>query len=369
MGKQFLKNPKDIYEVYGNVYLPICAIFHAFTFSLIPFYISFVLWYITNIILGMLFVREYNKILILMNLKDKRYRFLILLIISNGWYILQHFAWNQKKFLAGLLVAYILRREMQHRELKIKNTYKYYFVNYNCILFVLAIAPYFFLLLLAYVFYDIKRKDLFKVANLKKYFLVISLFFAQNFLFIIYPSMIRDFYKETEYFTWGIPVFQHFYLTELCANVFDRDLVPKVNFALNIILIILSTIIICLKRLKIEIKFGYINLFIMFLYQHAWKSLFIIIAFILLIIIPFLKEDKDLLKFFKKNKIALMGAFSLLCINFTPFGDMGIYPFFPGITYFYFIYLSLLIISLIVLNCKKEHNSYSNLTIIKKFNT
>ncbi len=352
-GRVLLSNPEKIYGVYGYIYLPSCAIFHAFTYSLIPLEIAFILWYITNIILGILFVREFNKILRLKDLEDKWHRFLFLIIISNGYYILQHFAWNQKKFLAGVIIAFIIRRELQYRQLEKTKDSKFYLINYGLFIFVLGITLNFVPFFILYIFHDIPRKALFEKSNLKRYGIVVVMFLAQNFLLLIYPRMIREIYEASQWFTWGIAEFSHFYLADILRNYSSIKIVPLINFAFNVTLFILAIFLTAYKKSNLEVRFGYLSLATIVLYAHAWKVLLILLPFVLLLFIPFINKNVKSIEFIKQNKIPLIGMCSILAINLTPMDHLYKYPYFRGITVLYIFYLIILGCCLIILNIKK----------------
>ena len=71
-GRQILINPADLYKAPSYVYLPSFAIFFAVTFSLLPFRVSLFAFILFNYIIGVVAILEFNKILILMDVKKKR---------------------------------------------------------------------------------------------------------------------------------------------------------------------------------------------------------------------------------------------------------------------------------------------------------
>jgi hypothetical protein len=192
-GTQVLKDPKKLYDNKYYRYLPSFALLIACSISLCPLFFARYIFYIINYVCAILLVLEFNKILILMKVKKKIQRFFFLIAISNGNLILYLFVVNQTKFLLGLMLFFILRKELQLRNEEKEKDLKYYLTTYGIFVFAIGIAPYFLFLLLIYLFHDIYWKDFFNIQNIKKYGIVIIMFLIQNILFIIYPSLINGF--------------------------------------------------------------------------------------------------------------------------------------------------------------------------------
>ena len=111
-GKLIFDKPADLYKPeHMYSYLPVFAMFLSITFSLLPFNIANYSFYIMNIFLGMLFTLEFNRILVLMDVKEKMHRFLFLMIISNGMIIFQLFFLNQFKYIIGVIILFVLKRQ------------------------------------------------------------------------------------------------------------------------------------------------------------------------------------------------------------------------------------------------------------------
>jgi len=167
-GKIIYTDPSNLYyqhpEPYNISYtwMPCWAMLFAISFSLMPLAIGYFILFTINIIAGVLFVREFNKVLTLLDVKRKLHRFLFLIITSNGFIILNIFLQNQPKLIVALIFFFILRREIQCRKEEIEKDLKYHLINYGLFVFAVGIAPYFIFLLLIYIFHDIKFKDLFK---------------------------------------------------------------------------------------------------------------------------------------------------------------------------------------------------------------
>ena len=108
-GTQVLTDPINLYKIDKFYYLPSAATFFAFTLAIFPLSISYYAFYYMNIVLGILIVREFNKILILLDIEDKFTRFLFLILISNGWFLHRIFTFNQTKLLVSLLLVLIIK--------------------------------------------------------------------------------------------------------------------------------------------------------------------------------------------------------------------------------------------------------------------
>ena len=114
-GKQVFINPEDLYEIGNFHYMPSSAVFFAFTISLFPLFIAHYIFYILNYVMALISIKEYNKILELLNVKEKIHRFLFLIIISNGFFVYRQFYYNQTKFLVLAILLFITRREIQFK--------------------------------------------------------------------------------------------------------------------------------------------------------------------------------------------------------------------------------------------------------------
>ncbi|GAJ25038.1 unnamed protein product, partial [marine sediment metagenome] len=184
----------DLYEEgQGYFYLPVFSLFFAIIAFLFPISIGQYVFFSIILIFAIFMTIEYNKILILMEVNKKIHRFIFLIIISNGFIVYRQFVLGQFKFIMGFLLVYVIRRELQVRKQDKEKNLKFYVINYGLLLIVVAIFPFFVLLLLIYIFQDINIKNLLNKRNLQKYCIVILMFAAQNFLFFIYPSYIFSF--------------------------------------------------------------------------------------------------------------------------------------------------------------------------------
>ena len=313
-GKQIFKDPKRLYRDPRYVYLPSFAIFFAFTFSLLPLQISYYAFYIFSFITGILAILEFNKILILMDVKQKFHRFIFLFIISNGYFIWIIFFFNQFKFLVFLILLLIIKREIYYRkEGKVKNK-QYYILTYGLFIFMLGMSPFFIFLLFIYIFFDIRLKEMFNRRNIEKYLIIIVWFTIQNITFFLYPSQIfqvlkgynrpvREVYGATPIYLMGI--------IELNSSE-----MRVVNNIYTGILTIITLILILIKKMNIEKKISFFLLTYIFfgVVSHPLLSAYICFSFVLLLFVPFLKQNVKGWEFIKKNNIFLIGISSILGI-------------------------------------------------------
>ncbi|MFX0132327.1 MAG: hypothetical protein ACFFDN_01645 [Candidatus Hodarchaeota archaeon] len=309
-GKQIQKNPEDLYKVSGYAYLPARAFLYSITFSLFPLIIAASIHYVLVFIFGFLYIREFDKILILMDLKEKIHRFPLLLIISNGTYVLTQFEYNQEKFLIAFLLFFILRRELLFRKEEMTKDLKYYLINYGLFVYIVAIAPYLLLIIVVYIFHDIKLNELFSKFNLKKYGICVGMFFIQNFLLILYPNLIID-----------------FLLSESTVQL-EGDLYIMLIYIM--FLSILPLILIIKKDLSIEARFGWF--FFVWIFVGRWgASKVIVYPLSFLIFLPFLDiEDKTLKGFIFNNNLISIGLSAVIILFFIP-REVILYYFVPAL--------------------------------------
>ena len=361
-GKQFLSNPGKLYDISGFVYMPIMAIFFAFSISTFPFSIAYYIFFFINYIWGVLSIREYNKILILKDIKEKFHRFLFLIIISNGNYVAFQFLFNQTKYLLFVIFLFIIRRELQfNKEGNIKNL-KFYLINYGLFVFAIGMAPYFIFLLIIYMFHNIPLKEFFYKENIKEYSIVIIMFIAQNFLFIIYISqffIFINFYFVEHQRVQGIQ--RLLYLRGLI--VVTPQFMAFLTILFTIILIVISLILSFNSRILIEEKFGLFCLAFIFLgvFSHQIYLYLLLFSFVLLLYVPYLNQTVNGIEFIKSNKIVILGLVSIIEI----FNDFITFNLNPKRDEYLFIILynsklifllSIIMISLILSIQKKNRN-------------
>ncbi len=366
-GKQILKDPSKLYtydyEGYdvGYVYLPGFAMFFSITFSLLPRFIAPYFFFLFSYIVAIFFTREYDKILILLGLKEKKYRFLFLIIISNGSVVFFQFLLNQAKYTIGFILFFILRRELQYNMENIKKNVKFYLVNYGLFVFIISTGPYLLFLLLIYLFHDISRSELFEKENIKKYCIAFLMIFVQNILFVIYPRLIFDYMKI--FLKWNEFSVKHFYLRDLRKKFIPiSDSVQEgIAFTLNIIMYTVILIIFLNTKLKIEEKFAFFSLCLILFWRLVIRILLFLFPLTMLLFIPFLNQDEKGIGFLKKNKLVLIGLIAVFVIFYWP-TTTYMFAFYPGWEYSifaiffylkYLIFISIFVSVLLLLYYKK----------------
>ena len=357
-GNQIWTDPADLYKR-PFYYLPIWAIVLALTVCLFPFYIASFIFYGFTYILGVLSIREYNKILILKDIGRKFHRFMFLMIISNGFTVFIIFFFGQFKYIILVIFLFVIRRELQYRNNELEKDFKYKLINYSLLAFAIAIFPFFILLLLVYIFQEIPFNELFKKENLKEYVIVIFVFALENFLFFIYPSLIFEFfglYQKHNKREWKDSQLPNFYLAWI--NLDDYSLYFIIS---TIIMVCITFILISLKNnnLKIEDKFGYFSLAVIFISIYARRLFLVLFPFAFLLFIPFFNQDEKSIEFLKKNKFFLIGLLSGFAIYFMDPHHGLIELFFPALEgsklleYKWIAFVSIFGVDILILHLKK----------------
>jgi len=369
-GEKFLTNPTEIYDVPTYIYMPSCAVLIGLTVSIFPYSIGYYVLLIYNYIWGVLGLREFNKILIFMNLKEKLHRFMFLIVISNGYFVFTQFWFNQTKYLLMLILLFIIRRELQFNKNKIIKDLKYYLINYNLFILAIGVAPHFIFYLIIYIFQNIPRNELFHKENIKKYCLVFLIGVAQNFLFILYPSLLLDFIEGYGYVNKKRQKIKVLYLREWFNVSFSTS-----RFIGNLTMIIFSIIVLFLilsNKLRIQEKFGYFSIAYVLIGFHFIQSVVGLVLFtlVILLFIPYLNQDVKGLEFIKANRILLIGLLSIAGMFFIPgaFIITEIIPEpeeYPLVMFYNLRWIFLLAIMLtslfsLHLNRQKEHDGTHN---------
>jgi len=377
-GKQIFINPEDLYDNKDYLYMPNFAIVMAITISLFPMFIARNIFYCINYILAIILILEFNKILILMDVKAKTHRFLFLISISNGYLILELFLKNQTKYLVAVVILFILRRELQHFKEEKGKDLKYYIINYGLFVFIIGMAPYLIFFLLIYIFHEIRYDELFKKDNLKLYSIVFLMFLIQNIFFLIYPKLINGYRKAFIYFLQTREMeLDHFYLDYLVDNLISLPQAYQsiISLILNFVLYVITITIILNKKLRLEEKFAYYSFSFIILSYYSEKVLIILLPLTLLIFIKFLDQNEKYLNFVKKNIFVLMGLISVSLIYLIHEPGGIYYPllirfFFNKILHIgYLIFISILGSSLIILHVKNFFDKKHNLLIENQENT
>ncbi len=364
-GKTLLQNPNDLYkEGSGYYYLPIFAPFFSIFVLLFPLSIAQYVFFTFLLILTILILYEFDRILILKKV-EKKTRFLFLIVISNGFLIYRQFFYSQFKFIILIILLVIIRREIQYRVQEKEKDIKFYIINFNLILFAVAIFPYFIFILFIYLFNEIKIKEINKRINLQKIGLIILFFCLQNILFFIFPSNIFTFIR---FFQTYDSLETHQYAAEFFG--FKIQNLFLTNLILNIIIFIMTLILILNNNLDIEQKFAIFSLITIYLSLLALRILLILFPLTILIFIPFLKQNLQIIDYLKKNLVILFGLLSISIYYFLDsswhsYIITNLFPSFEENSYFNFIYSSIiylmkkiLLLSIIILYAQQYYKKY-----------
>ncbi|MFX1392812.1 MAG: hypothetical protein ACFFAH_04475 [Promethearchaeota archaeon] len=381
-GERVLNNPSSLYEHnishgrrYGYKYFPNFAVIIGVPLYLIPsLLLAYRIFYIINVFLGLLFTLLLNRILYLLNLKDKLLRFLFLIAVSNGWLVLQLYVNNQVKYLIGVILLFILKHELQYRFGQIKKNIKFYLIHYNLFIFIVGMFPYFLFFFLIYVFQDIPKNQIFDKRNLKNYCIIIVSFIIQNFLFVLYPNLIFDYYKIVQSDMNRVDLgLNHFYLeffNDYCFDSLSKSSKAAISSILNYILYVIVFILIIYRKLKLEEKFGILSLSIIYLNYVSYRIGLILFPLVCLLFLPFLDQELKGWDIVKKNKFIFIGLLSVIGIYIIPSQDKYSYPYIEGIYLAHFIFVVILGLCFFLLfkQQKKLKEIKSDISLSNRYN-
>jgi len=320
-GKILFSDPEKLYNIGGYFYLPSFALFMSVSFSLLPYNIAIYSFYAFNFILGTLFTIEFDKILKLENIENKFHRFLFLITLSNGWIVYGMFFFNQSKYLVSVLLILLIKREIEYTKGGKERDLQFYIINFNLIIFAIAMVPQFIFFLFVYIFYQLKPTRVFDKEVLKKCGLILLIFIAQNFLFFIYPNLILEFLQGIN------DVIDIWYLREW---IFSSKNFLIVFAIIGIVIEFFIFLIIILKDLIMIEKFGYISISMMvFLIYFGEGNLIIIEPFIMMLYTPFLQKEEKGIFFIRNNKFVLLGLMSIAGLNANLWEIQTYFKYFP----------------------------------------
>lgn len=357
-GTRVLTDPINLYKMEKFYYLPSAATFFAFTLAIFPLSISYYAFYFTNIVLGILIVREFNKILILLDIEDKFTRFLFLILISNGWFLHRIFTFNQTKLIVSFLLVLIIKREIQYRIGEREKDLKYYFINYFTLIFLIGLAPILILVFIIFLFNDINIRDFFKKKSIKIHLLIIVIFLFQNILFIIFPSLIFDYFaKDGLNWAYVLPGYCNCFFFEI--GYYLSEPFFTLYFISSTIIIAVITIILAFHpNLRLETKIGFFSLSYLILGMFSGFMLcYMNMMFSLFLLIPNINKKEKKMEFIKENKLISVSLLIYAAIIFiSPLETIQTYllitneyPFNIIATYRYVFLIGFYIISVILI--------------------
>lgn len=375
-------------------YTPFIATIFA-PIALLPIKTAHWVYLFITLILSYLLIINFDQILKMKNIERKLHRLFFLLAISNGLRYVQLFDYLTSKMWTAFFLIYFLRREIEYRELnKERESFKFKFTQWMILIFSIGITPQFFFLIILYLFYNVKFKEIFTRKQIQIYILMILVFFIQNFMFIIIflvsPESILFFFGGSwrgrhtiynpnltyEYLVENrvrLPVDTLSHIFHVLSLYFDLS---SFNFDLlfpSLILMSITTILIHLKtNLKIEEKFGLFSLFSLFFYTLIAPRYYIVL--LPLIEILFIKEIEDrenFMEYVKTNFLIILGLFCIILLYFMP----EIHYLARVIPFLYNIPIALLLIrstviyivlAVVVLRIYKKNNQKLDNSIEKK---
>ncbi|MHA1755267.1 MAG: hypothetical protein ACTSVV_00755 [Promethearchaeota archaeon] len=315
VGIQVLTDASLLYSQPHFYYLPSFAMIFTLYALVIPYVIAYYISYFMNIIFSMLFLRELDKILMLLNLKKKNYRFILLLLAANSWFLYFTFTFVQTKIFVGLVILYILRRELEADKKNIQKNRAFYIISYSLIVFAVGMAPSLILLLLIYFFYGINFNNIIKKENIEKFILILLIFLIQNIYFLFFPGAILDFLGGINWITSNKGT--------RCCFLYENPLpfLNNIYFSIisTILLLIFTVILIWKKTISLERKIGLFSTFYLFFGMYNCFTLFhILISFSLLLYVPYLNKKDKFSKLVKNNKPLLISLMAVGGINLMP---------------------------------------------------
>ncbi|MBN1216064.1 MAG: hypothetical protein JXA99_11575 [Candidatus Lokiarchaeota archaeon] len=334
-GKYIYTNPELVYTSISPPYFYLPSF--ASIFSIISiFEYNTATWIYIFIILifGILYLREFNKLLVIKGVSNKLNRFIFLIAISNGIILLQNFDFLQTKFITLFLIILFLRREIQYRK-NIKDQFdtKFVFTQLFILTFAIGMFPQFAFIVLIYLFKDISNiKDIINRSQLKIYGLFIVILAVQNFIVFVFPNLLLDFLTKGIGFynrVGNISDFTPSWIL-LQKSSFSVSLFPYFALIFSIeelwftlisitIMMLITIYLISKYDIKIEEKFAYFFLATLFFSIFVVQTIIIILLPVILIlfIYDFKKIDnylnlKNYGNYIKTNIYFLIAA---LCIS------------------------------------------------------
>ncbi len=336
-GKNIFINPEFVYSSGINPrykYLPSFASVFSLI-SLFDYVPAAWIYFFILLIFACLSILEIDKILELKKVTNIFSKLLILLVVSNGLKIMQTFDFLQSKYISLYLLLLFLRREIEFRKYKGNKVkiYKFQFIQFSLLIFIVGIIPFIAFIIPLYIFNNIKIKEFFNKLQLQKYCILIIAFLVQNFMFIIFPSLIFDFLSGL-----SIGDFTARYLTpqdiidwrdkmsfppnSISAFIIAFNINVKfwvVGLISQIFLGVIVLVLILNKKINIEEKFAYYFLFTCFFNVYFYvQNAFIVFLPIITLLYINLKSDKNIIDYTKKNYHFLIGLIAISILYFMP---------------------------------------------------
>ena len=342
-GKYIFTHPEFVYsdKIYPPYpYAPAFATVFA-PVSLFPYIIAAWIYFFILYTFGILIILEFNRILILKKVETKFIRFLFLIVISNGYNIFKMFEILQTKLIVAYFLLFLLRREIQYREIhKDLFNFKFFFTQCLILSFAVSLVPQYVFFFLIYILNNVNYKELFKYNQLKKYLLLVLAIIIENFMLfimiIISPSTLMNFIQGSyrgnrrvvSNLTHSTIVKDNIILPieSLTSFLNVLNLYINVTFMSNfitgislILMIVVTMILIFKDNLLLEQKFGYFALISLFLYTFYYLHyLVMLLPLVILLFIETLSMEEKFVIFIKKNYFFFIGLISISTLYFMP---------------------------------------------------
>jgi hypothetical protein len=282
-------------------------------------------------------------------------------MVSNGWIIFDQYRTLQTKLLVSLIFLVIIWREMHYRKEEKEKTLIYFTLNYVFFIFALGMVPQLIFLFIIYLFYDIRFSNFLNREIILRLFIVASILVLENLLFLIYPDLISNFLKG---FTGNIDETSIRALFISDFQFSNRNFLIFVRYLMLFLTIIITLGITINKRISIEWKFSLFCIAFLFLdIFRGYGLLQVLLPFILLLFIPFIKQERIRAFLVKENYLFIIGLFSIVGIIFTSkdtqafLRTLPLFNEFPLVSLVYLRWLiltGLLAITLAILNLKNK---------------
>ncbi len=367
----FYNAGKTIFTDTGNVYgqsyyyLPSFAELYSIISFLFDFHTSEWIFFIILLIFGGYSIILFDKILVLKGWENKFIRFLCLMVISNGHKIFLQFDGLNVKIITLCFFLLFIKREIEHRNKNNSNEFhlKFSFIQFTILSLVIAVLPYAFFIIPLYFLNGVKINELCDKEQLKKYILFGIVFISQNFMFLINPSLVSQFFTGFTFRTSNDEISCILSCIYVIFNLQYNLVLPILSLSL---MTFFTLYIIFKNHSTIEYKFGIYFLFSIFFSIYIRPSQFIaFIPLILILFVDVINSDingiKDYKKvsnyrvFIKENYLFLLALICFSLLLFFP-GYIFIYKIIPFmkiipvqiIILYYTVVSSILLIDLII---------------------
>jgi len=372
----FYNAGKTIFTDSGNVYgqsyyyLPSFAELYSIISFLFDFHTSEWIFFIILLIFGGYSIILFDKILVLKGWENKFIRFLCLMVISNGHKIFLQFDYLNVKMITLCFFLLFIKREIEHRNKNNSNEFhlKFSFIQFTILSLVIAVLPYAFFIIPLYFLNGVKINELCDKEQLKKYILFGIVFISQNFMFLINPSLVPQFFTGFTFRNSNVEISSILSCIYVIFNLQYNLVLPILSLSL---MTFFTLYIIFKNHSTIEYKFGIYFLFAIFFSIYIRPPQFI--AFIPLILILFVdvinsdingikdyKKVSNYMVFIKENYLFLSVLICFSLLLFFP-GYKFIYKILPfmkiipvQIIILYYTAVSLILLIVLIIFLKKH---------------